>query len=184
MVDLDLVVGIAGLVTAAVAILVAFLLHLAPGWIERRREWAGDVLRPEFVAQHNPVEPAAPALLRFKLGNLVGRTIPIQLAIADDVSWLAPRGGMVDGFRPLSEVCDRAEVTVRPAKPHPMIFDLAPHDRAEVEVRLWPKATGWPGGRWKVAVEVSFSATGFRPVPYDLGPFIVEVRPASPPRSS
>jgi hypothetical protein len=177
-VDLDLVLGIAGVVTGAVAL----LLHVVPRWVGRRRERAGDVLRPEFVAQTNPVEAAAPALLRFTVRNLVGRTVPVQLAIADDVSWLTPRGGLIEGFRPLSEVCDRAEVTVRPAKPQPMIFDLAPHDRAEVEVRLWPKATGWPDGSWRVALEVSFSATGFRPLPYDLGPYFLEVLRPSPPR--
>lgn len=182
MLDLALLIGLAGLATGSAALLSLVFLYVVPRWIERRHERSGDVLRPTFVAQHNPERASAvrtPALLRFTLRNLVGRTVPVELSIADDVSWLTPRGGMVDGFRPLSEVCDRAEVTVRPAKSNPMIFDLAPRDYAEVEVGLWPKSTGWPDGEWKVAVEVSFSATGFRPVPYDLGPYFLEVRPPS-----
>jgi len=181
MTDLDLVLAVAGLAAGVFATLLSLLLLLVPRWTERRHERAGDVLRPRFVGLENPDrsdDAQLPARLRFTLRNLVGRTVPVQLEIADDVSWLAPRGGMINGFRPLSEVCDRAEVSMRPAKPNPMIFDFAPHDFAEVEVRLWPKSQGWPPGRWKVAVEVSFAATGFRPAPYDLGPYFVQLRSA------
>jgi hypothetical protein len=176
--DPALAISIVAVVLGAAAIAIALLIYFVPRWQEARFESSGDVLVVRLEKKIDPVLPtipAGPGMLFFTLRNRVGHTVPIQIAVNDAIPFVTSVGGFGGEYKSITDVFDRIPVNVRPNSSDPYRFDLGPRDRAEIEVRLFPKPDPHFEGTFKVAIEVSVFATGFKTGPYDLGPYFFQI---------
>lgn len=104
-------------------------------------------------------------VLRFRVKNRAGRTIPVQVSYGDDPAFIAAH----PEYSPWRAVLEDATFTVGGNPAVSVGRDVAAGDSIEVEMRLKPAAPGRTG------LVVSAISRGFEGQWTDSDPFLVEV---------